>query len=68
MKSFLPKYFGGAGMYGFRNYRLLFSILAFTTLVGIGFKPRPTMLAVPASGPDFQKNENDLSHPIRIIS
>ena len=50
-----------------RRWLLVFTVTAAGLLLSSCSKPRPTLLAARASGPDFQRNEGDLSHPARII-
>lgn len=55
-------------MHRFRQCRHLIFIVALSLLVGVSFNPNPPIFAAPAGGPDFQKNDSDLSHPLRIIA
>ncbi|HLY63162.1 MAG TPA: metallophosphoesterase [Terriglobia bacterium] len=52
----------------FRSFRRLIFVVAVSLLAGIGIKSGPTLFAAPAGGPDFQRNDNELSHPLRIIA
>ena len=51
----------------FRHRLLLIFMVAGSLLVGVGFNSRPTMMAAPATGPDFRRSDSDLSNPLRII-
>ncbi|HUI42295.1 MAG TPA: metallophosphoesterase [Terriglobia bacterium] len=52
----------------FRHRLLLIFMVAVSLLAGVGFIPRPALLAGPATGPDFRRNDSDLSRPLKIIA
>lgn len=52
----------------FRRWLMLTPLVAGSLLLAGGFKLRPILFGGAASGPDFRRNDSELSHPLRIIA
>lgn len=51
-----------------RHVFVLIFILAAGITAGVNFKPSLILHGTPSAGPDFQRSDSQLSHPLRIIA
>ena len=51
-----------------RLFLILIFVAAAGLMVGVCLRPCQTLLATPPGGPDFQRNDSELPHPLRIIA